>query len=116
MNDELWTSAKHIAQTDGRRDDWVYVMDVYKSMGGSKVALVIFSGGERHQILGEANENMVLTQNSLGELSLVEKSLYKRSKKKFHKQDNSKATVMKKSIVKDGQTYTAVVYKNAKFL
>lgn len=112
--DELWTSAKHIAQSDGRKDDWVYVIDVYKSMGGTTVALMIFTEGKRLEVMGEAGDNLLLACNSQGELEVLDKSLYTKSRKKFLKRDTAGAKPLKKSLTWNNKTYSAIVYKDAK--
>jgi hypothetical protein len=112
--DELWTSAKLIAQSDGRKDDWVYVIDVYKSIGGTSVALMIFADGKRHEIVGEVSATEILACNSYGELEVLDKSLYTRARKKFLKRDITGAKPMKKSITWHSKTYSTVIYKDAK--
>ncbi|WAB25171.1 hypothetical protein M3_0220 [Lysinibacillus phage vB_LfM_LysYB1] len=112
--DVLWTSAKHIAQSDGRKEDWLYVMDVYKSIGGTEVALMIQANGKRHEILGEAGSDGILVCNSVGELDVIDKSIYKKARKKFLKRDITGATPMQKSLSKDGRQFNATIYKDAK--
>lgn len=114
MTDELWTSAKHIAQSDGRKDDWVYVIDVYKSIGGTQVALMIFADGKRHEVLGEVNEDEILACNNVGELEIISKSVYTKARKKFLKRDITNATPIQKSLQRGGKLYTATIYKDAK--
>lgn len=112
--DELWTSAKHIAQSDGRKDDWVYVIDVYKSIGGAAMALMIFADGKRHEIIGEVGEKEILVCNGYGELEVLEKSLYTKARKKFLKRDITGAKPLKKSLIWNDRTYSTTIYKDAK--
>jgi hypothetical protein len=112
--DELWTSAKHIAQSDGRKDDWVYVIDVYKSIGGTGVALMIFTEGKRLEIIGEINQAELLACSSIGELEVIDKSLYTRARKKFLKRDIAGAKPVKKSLTWKDKTFSAIIYKDAK--
>lgn len=114
--DELWTSAKHIAQSDGRKDDWAYVVDVYKSIGGTSVALMIFANGKRQEIMGEVNADELLVCDSVGELEIISKSVYTKAKKKFLKRDITGATPMEKSMSRNGKVYTATVFKDAKLV
>lgn len=91
MVDQLWISAKHMAQVDGRPYDWVYVTSLYKSMGGTQMALTIFVDGQRIEVVGESNNGNIVVCNKYGEVSEIEKSIYEKSRKKFMQRDLSKA-------------------------
>lgn len=87
MSDELWTFAKSIAQSDGRKDDWTYVMDVYKSIGGKEMCLMIYNNGARYEVLGETDDGKVLVATPTGEKMAIEKSVYTKSRKKFFRRE-----------------------------
>lgn len=91
MTDQLWASAKHMAQVDGRRYDWVYITSLYKSMGGTQMALTIFVEGQRHEVIGETENGDIVICDKNGEVKEIEKSFYEKSRKKFMKRDISKA-------------------------
>ncbi|MNW28238.1 hypothetical protein D3C74_50600 [compost metagenome] len=111
--DELWTSAKHIAQSDGRKDDWAYVIDVYKSIGGQEVSLFVFLQEGRYEVLGEINHEELLVCGPDMELSSMEKAAYSKARKKFLKRDNA-ATPVERSLSHSGKIYKALVYTNNK--
>ncbi|MNM90987.1 hypothetical protein D3C81_1032690 [compost metagenome] len=113
--DALWTSAKHIAQADGRKDDWIYVIDVYKSIGGNSLALMIFSPEGRHEVLGEVGVDNVLIHHSSGELQVIEKSVYTKSVKKFLKKQASGNKLIEKALTYKGNDYKASIDVGAKF-
>lgn len=87
MNDQLWTSAKHMAQADGRKDDWVYVVDIYKSMGGKSMQLMLLAeDGKRYEVIGEVpNSSDVIVKSLDGATEHFERAFYKKSKKKFNR-------------------------------
>lgn len=96
MSDQLWTSAKHIAKVDGKEYDWVYVVGVYKSMGGMSMALTVFLDGKRQEVIGETADGMVVLCDKNGHTTNIEKSIFEKSRKKFMKRDLSNAEHVKK--------------------
>jgi len=34
INEKLWNKAKKLAEKQGRKDDYKYIMGIYKKMGG----------------------------------------------------------------------------------
>lgn len=111
---ELWNFAKQIAQSEGRKDDWVYVVDTYKSIGGKEMTMFLIGKDGKYEVLGEAPNELVLLTDKVGELSTIEKSEIKRYKKKFLKRVEG-GKELKKSLVIDGKRVSATVYLESTF-
>jgi hypothetical protein len=110
---ELWNFAKQIAQSDGRKNDWVYVVDVYKSTGGSEMVMEIVSEKGRFEVLGEASPSLVLISNKNGDVSTLEKSEFKTFRKKFHKRNIEGAKIIQKSVTVEGKKHDVILYIDA---
>lgn len=106
----LWDFAKQIAQSDGRKNDWVYIMDIYKSIGGKEMAMFIITNNGKFEVLGEASPDLVLLANKQGELSTIKKSEMKKYRKKFYKRDFLNYEEVKKSVTVNGKKITTTVF------
>lgn len=111
---ELWNFAKQIAQSEGRKDDWVYIVDTYKATGGKEMTMFLIGKGGRFEVLGETNQKKVILVDKHGELSVIEKSEVKTFKKKFEKRSNYEKEI-KKSTVIDGEKITVNVLVGGEF-
>jgi hypothetical protein len=110
---ELWNFAKQIAQSDGRKNDWVYVVDVYKSIGGNEMLMEIYGEKGRFEVLGEASPSLVLVSSKDGDILTLEKSEFKTFRKKFHKRNVEGAKVIQKSITVEGKQHDVILYIDA---
>lgn len=114
MNDHKWDFAKQIAQSDGRKDDWIYVVDIYKSIGGQQVALLMYGeSGFQCEVCGEVSPTQVLISKQ-GELEVVERNFLKKSRKKFVKRNLEEFVKSDKSLEFEGQLYTTPIYTERK--
>ena len=111
---QLWDFAKQIAQSEGRRNDWVYIIDVYKSVGGFEKTLFILTESGKKEVHGEASDDDVLVSDVHGKLEVMKKSDYKRCKKKFYNRDLTGADTIEKSIKHNGKMVGTKLYINAK--
>lgn len=111
---ELWDFAKQIAQSDGRKNDWVYIVTVYKSIGGREVVMEISGLEGRYEVLGEASPSLVLVSDKNGEVTTLEKSVIKGYRKKFNKRDVESVDKIKKSVLIEGKTYNLELYISTK--
>ncbi len=108
--EQLWDFAKQIAQSDGRKNDWVYVVDVYKSIGGKNLKMEIANETGRYEVLGEASQALILVCDSNYELKTILKSEFKKFKKKFIMREKEPQRTMKKSIMVDNSPQEVMIY------
>jgi len=108
--EQLWDFAKQIAQSDGRKNDWVYVVDVYKSIGGKNLKMEIQNETGRYEVLGEASQALILVCDSNQELQAIQKSDFKKFKKKFVMREKEPEKTVKKSLLIDGKLQEAIIY------
>lgn len=116
MADELWTSAKHMAQLDGKKTDWLYIISLYKSIGGQSMALTINVDGKQLEVLGEVENGNILMADESGVVSELEEEVVRKARKKFMKRDLSKAKPHKdiKLIVR-GETEKLTIQKGVEW-
>lgn len=110
---ELWNFAKQIAQSEGRKDDWVYVIDTYKSIGGKEMTMFLLGKGIKFEVLGEAPNGEVILTDVNGDIKMIEKSEIKNYKKKFLKRIDGKE--LKKSFLLAGERVSVIIYENSTF-
>lgn len=112
--EQLWNFAKQIAQSDGRKNDWVYVVDIYKSIGGKEMVMELNGSKGRYEVLGEASPSLVLVTDSNGEIKTIEKSEISTFKKRFYKRDAESLKGIEKSVIVEGKKHDLILYLEVK--
>lgn len=107
---ELWDFAKQIAQSEGRKNDWVYIVDVYKSIGGTQMTMEIYNETGRFEVLGEAPDSSMFISDKDGNVDVIEKSELKKFRKRFYEREVSKKKFVKKSVSIDGVEHQVSLY------
>lgn len=107
---ELWDFAKQVAQSEGRRNDWVYIVDVYKSVGGKEMTMEIYNEKGRFEVLGEAPNSKILISDKNGNIGTILKSELKTFRKRFYEKEIHKAEFVKKAIEIDGKKCHITLY------
>lgn len=107
--EELWNFAKSIAQSDGRKNDWVYIVDIYKSTGGKDMKMEVTSNRGKFEVLGEASPSSILVSDKDGEVQTIEKSEFKRLKKRFYSRSESEREIQK-SVTVEGKKHEITLY------
>jgi len=110
---ELWNFAKNVAQAEGRRQDWVYIVDLFKSSGGTDMMMEIYGERGRFEVLGETTNGNVLIGDKQGTVSVIQKSEMKSFRKKFHKIEVDANNIVRKSLHVEGKTEEVLLYINA---
>lgn len=107
---ELWNFAKQVAQSEGRKNDWVYIIDVYKSSGGNKMTMEITNETGRFEVLGEAPNSRIFISDKKGNVGTITKSELKTFRKKFYERELDKTEFIKKSVEIDGEKHDVTLY------
>jgi len=108
----LWDRAKQEARINGKPDDWAHIMNLYRQLGGIEKSIILYIDNQQYELLGETSDKNVLVKSDTGEVSVVNKEVFEKSKKIFKSHKNVSKLIPVKKVVtrKDGTTFSQTFY------
>lgn len=81
--DDKWNRAKDFINSQGMVGNWIEIIDYYRQIGGSHVAIFIFVDKNKYRILEVTKDNRVVLVDKDNNIHLMEYNFVLESKKMF---------------------------------
>ena len=91
----LWERSKNIANSQNKSSDWVFIIDIYHYLGGSKKTLYAELGDKKYIVIGHSSTDKDLLYDfKTGSYELFNSSEVKVSKKSFVDADGKSVMIV----------------------
>lgn len=81
--DKKWNIAKNFIKEQGMQDNWIEIVDYYRQLGGSHVAVFIYINQVKYRILEATKDNRVVVIDKNDNLHLMDYNKVLESRKVF---------------------------------
>lgn len=82
--DKKWEEAKSFIKQQGMKDNWIEIVDYYRQLGGSHVAVFVAIDKEKYMILEATTDNRVILLDKDNNVKLEDYQVVMESKKMFY--------------------------------
>ncbi|AAX92410.1 hypothetical protein TwortDSMZ_092 [Staphylococcus phage Twort] len=82
--DKKWEDAKTFIKQQGMKDNWIEIVDYYRQIGGTHVAVFIALEKEKYMILEATTDNRVILVDKNNNIVLEDYNVVMESKKMFY--------------------------------
>lgn len=108
---DKWNLVKSQARVIGKANDWAYIIQKYRELGGSDKQVELVVNMKKSMLIGQSSTGSPIVKSESNELIELTNDQYIKSRKTFKSTPPCKITAVNRVIKKpDGTQYNSVVY------